>query len=74
MSQLKRITIDLELGQTILVGPNNQRAKITKIEYHPKTGMIDLNTTMGPRSALTFKLSNNQSSDNDSSNPADKFR
>lgn len=74
MSQLKRISIDLELGQTILVGPNNQRAKITKIEYHPKTGMIDLNTTLGPRTALTFKLTDISGDDTDSSKPADKYR
>ena len=74
MSQLKRISIDLELGQTILVGPNNQRAKITKIEYHPKTGMIDLNTTLGPRTALTFKLTDITGDDNDSGKPADKYR
>ena len=71
MSTLNRITLDLELGQTILVGPNNKPAEITKIEYFPKTGEISLNTTRGPRKALTFKLP--QSVD-DLNNPADRFR
>lgn len=56
MSTLKRICLELELGQTILVGPNRTPAEITKIEYHPKTGEICLNTTRGPRRALTFGL------------------
>lgn len=56
MSTLSKLTIDLELGQTILVGPNNQVARITKIEYFEKTGEIKINTTRGPRSALTFKI------------------
>ncbi|MGA1256799.1 MAG: hypothetical protein ACO3YZ_06730 [Candidatus Nanopelagicaceae bacterium] len=70
MSTLNRITVDLELGQTILVGPNNQPAEITKIEYFSKTGEISLNTTRGPRKALTFKLPA-QLSD---ANPADRYR
>ena len=72
MSTLNRITVDLELGQTILVGPNNRPAQITKIEFHPKTGEISLNTTRGPRSALTFRLSADQ--DEDIVNPADRYR
>ncbi len=72
MSTLNRITVDLELGQTILVGPNNKPAQITKIEFHPKTGEISLNTTRGPRSALTFKLVNED--EHELSNPADKYR
>lgn len=72
MSTLNRITVDLELGQTILVGPNNQPAKITKIEFHPKTGEISLNTTRGPRNALTFKLPNDDG--DETSKPADKYR
>ena len=71
MSTLNRITLDLELGQTILVGPNNKPAEITKIEYHPKTGEISLNTTKGPRKALTFRLA---AAEPDSMNPADRFR
>jgi hypothetical protein len=71
MSTLNRITVDLELGQTILVGPNNKPAQITKIEYHPKSGEISLNTTRGPRNALTFKLPMTEDYSND---PADRFR
>jgi hypothetical protein len=70
MSTLNRITVDLELGQTILVGPNNRPATITKIEYHPKTGEISLNTTRGPRNALTFRLSEN----GEPGDPADRYR
>jgi hypothetical protein len=70
MSTLNRITVDLELGQTILVGPNNKPAQITKIEYHPKSGEISLNTTRGPRSALTFKLPTAAELED----PADRFR
>lgn len=56
MSNLNKITVDLELGQTILVGKNNEPATITKIEYFDKTGEISLGTTKGKRKALTFKL------------------
>lgn len=70
MSTLNRITLDLELGQTILVGPNNQPAQITKIEYHQKSGEISLNTTRGPRQALTFRLPVAEQI----ADPADKFR
>ena len=53
---LKNINLSFELGQEILVGPNNDRAKITKIEFHDKSGEIRINTTRGPRSVLTFRL------------------
>jgi hypothetical protein len=56
MSTLRNISLNLELGQTILVGPNRQPAEITKIEYHERTGEIVLNTTRGARKALTFAL------------------
>lgn len=56
MSTLRNISLNLELGQTILVGPNRQPAEITKIEYHERTGEIVLNTTRGSRKALTFAL------------------
>jgi hypothetical protein len=69
---LKHININLELGQEILVGPNNDRAKITKIEFHEKSGEVNINTTKGPKKALTFRLCESQ---NDSyENPADKYR
>lgn len=56
MSSLSKLTIDLELGQTILIGKNKEPAEITKIEYFEKTGTVKLNTTKGPREAFTFKL------------------
>lgn len=56
MSSLSKLTLDLELGQTILVGRNNTPAEITKIEYFEKTGEIKINTTKGPRSVLTFRI------------------
>lgn len=72
MSTLRKLVLELELGQTILVGPNNKPAEITKIEFHPKTGEISLNTTRGPRSALTFRLPN---TDNENLlDVADKYR
>jgi len=69
---LRNISLNLELGQTILVGPNNEPAEITKIEFHEKSGEISLNTTKGPRKALTFRLTEQQYSD--SENPADRYR
>jgi hypothetical protein len=57
MSSLSKITVDLEIGQTILVGKNREPATITKIEYFAKSGEISLNTTKGPRKAFTFSLS-----------------
>ena len=56
MSTLRSITVELELGQTILVGKNRTPAEITKIEFHERSGEITLNTTEGPRKALTFSL------------------
>ena len=69
---LKHININLELGQEILVGPKNDKAKITKIEFHEKTGEVAINTTKGPKKALTFRLCENQNQQY--SNPADKYR
>jgi hypothetical protein len=69
---LKNISLNLELGQTILVGQNNQPAEITKIEFHEKSGEVTLNTTRGPRKALTFKLV--EPGDDQTSNPADRYR
>lgn len=68
---LRNISLNLELGQTILVGPNNEPAEITKIEFHERTGEVNINTTKGPRKALTFKLC---PSKEDYENPADKYR
>lgn len=69
---LRNISLNLELGQEILVGPNNDKAKITKIEFHEKSGEVSINTTKGPRKALTFKLCEQEYSAD--GNPADKYR
>ena len=53
---LKQIQINLSLGQEILVGQKQEKAKITKIEHFEKSGDVVINTTRGPRKALTFKL------------------
>jgi len=71
MSTLRNISLNLELGQTILVGRNRAPAEITKIEYFEKTGEIVLNTTKGKRKALTFALVDDE---DDFDNPADRFR
>ena len=70
---LKHLNLNLELGQEILVGQNNEKARITKIEYHEKSGEININTTRGPRKALTFRLCEDSYS-GASDNPADKYR
>lgn len=72
MSTLRNISLNLEIGQTILVGPNDTPATITKIEFHEKTGEVNINTTKGPRKALTFRLC--EQLDNQYENPADKYR
>ena len=52
MSTLQNLNLNLELGQTILVGQNgNVPAKITKIEFHERSGEVSINTTKGPRKA-----------------------
>ena len=72
MSTLKSINLSLELGQTILVGPKDEPATITKIEFHEKSGEVSLNTTRGPRKALTFRLCEQENLS--CANPADKYR
>jgi hypothetical protein len=69
---LRNLTLNLELGQEIMVGPNDERATITKIEFHEKSGEVSINTTRGPRKALTFKLCEQENDHYD--NPADKYR
>ena len=71
---LRNISLNLELGQTILVGKTNEPAEITKIEYHNKTGEVNINTTKGPRKALTFRLCSEMFGNDRSENPADKYR
>tara|TARA_B100001057_G_scaffold325548_1_gene325761 strand:+ start:1992 stop:2213 length:222 start_codon:yes stop_codon:yes gene_type:complete len=73
MSTLRNLSLNLELGQTILVGQNNHPATITKIEYHERSGEVSINTTKGPRKALTFRLCDDRSS-GAYDNPADKYR
>lgn len=69
---LRNLAINLELGQEIIVGPKDEPATITKIEYHEKSGEVTINTTKGPRKALTFKLAPTYAED--WINPADKYR
>jgi len=69
MKTLRNLAITLNIGQEILVGQNDTKAKITKIEYHPKSGDVMINTTRGPRRALSFKLL-----EDEFACPADKFR
>jgi hypothetical protein len=56
MSTLNKITIDLQVGDRILVGKSRKPATITKIEYFERTGTIQLGTTAGKRNALTFSI------------------
>lgn len=72
MSKLRNIQLNLEVGQEILVGPHNDRATITKIEFHERSGEIDINTTRGPRKALTFRLC--EADHEACENPADRYR
>ena len=74
MSTLRTINLSLELGQEILVGRNNDRATITKIEFHEKTGEVTLNTTKGKRSALTFRLCEPSQDRAHLDNAADRYR
>jgi len=72
MSTLRNINLNLELGQTILVGKNREPAEITKIEWHANSGEISINTTKGPRKVLTFSLCEQQSDTYE--NVADRYR
>ncbi len=69
---LKNLSLNLEVGQTILVGQNDVPARITKIEFHEKSGEVSLNTTKGPRKALTFRLC--EDAEDHYGAPADKYR
>jgi len=70
--KLKELSLNLEVGQKILVGPNNEPAEITKIEFHEKSGEVAINTTKGPRKALTFRLTEDETAQTQC--PADKYR
>jgi hypothetical protein len=75
MSTLRNIDLRLELGQEILVGPNGDKARITKIEFHEKTGEVNINTTRGPRKVLTFRLCEESEKNLElAGNPADRYR
>jgi len=67
---LKKLQINLQVGQSILVGPKNEPATITKIEQHGASGDITINTTKGTRKVLTFRLLPEHQTDN----AADRFR
>jgi|TARA_B100001013_G_scaffold338288_1_gene259122 hypothetical protein len=69
MTTLRNFAINLEIGQEILVGKNEDKARITKIEYHQKSGDVMINTTRGPRKALSFKLL-----EEEFACPADRYR
>lgn len=69
---LRSITLNFLIDQEILVGIKEERAKITKIEYHEKSGDVVFNTTKGPVKALNFKLLDQHH--NKTTNPADKYR
>ena len=56
MSKLDSVTIELSVGDQILIGKSRTPATITKIEYHERSGDIELRTTKGTRRALTFSL------------------
>tara|TARA_B100001027_G_scaffold216945_1_gene195322 strand:+ start:906 stop:1124 length:219 start_codon:yes stop_codon:yes gene_type:complete len=72
MTSLREFNLNIKVGDNILVGKHDEPAQITKIEYFDKSGDLTINTTRGPRKALTFKLldSNNDFSES----PADKYR
>ena len=55
MKTLRNLAINLKVGQEILVGQNENKARITKIEYHQKSGDVMINTTKGPRKEISFK-------------------
>ena len=73
MANLRALQLNLQVGQQIAVGKHDDIAEITKIEYFPKSGDVSINTTKGPRKALTFRI---LESSNDESYEcmADKYR
>jgi hypothetical protein len=73
MANLRALQLNLEVGQEIAVGQSNKIAKITKIEYFPKSGDVSINTTRGPRKALTFRILES-SNDEQYESTADKYR
>lgn len=74
MSTLRNLNLNLQLGQTILVGQNREPATITKIEFHERTGEISINTTRGPRKVLSFALCAVADAAHSMVNAADRYR
>ena len=72
MTQLREFNLNIKVGDNVLVGKNDEPAQITKIEYFNKSGDLTINTTRGPRKALTFKLLDSNNGDVEC--PADKYR
>ena len=72
MTQLREFNLNIKVGDNILVGKNDEPATITKIEYFDKSGDVTINTTRGPRKALTFKLIDSNNDDLECA--ADKYR
>lgn len=66
---VKNIDINLRVGQTIII--KGKPATINKIEYHERTGEIELKTSAGPRRALTFQLCEDNTGSQD---PAERYR
>jgi len=64
---VKSIDIRLRVGQEIMI--KGKPATINKIEYHERTGEIELKTTQGNRRALTFQLVDEPCED-----PAERYR
>lgn len=56
MADVKAFTLQLEVGQKILIGKDRTPAEITKIEWYERSGELHLRTTSGKRKALTFAL------------------
>ena len=72
MTHLREFNLNIKVGDNILVGKNDEPATITKIEYFDKSGDVTINTTRGPRKALTFKLIDSNNDDLECA--ADKYR
>ena len=56
MADVKTFTLQLEVGQKILVGKDRTPVEITKIEWYERSGELHLRTSAGKRKALTFAL------------------
>ena len=61
-------TIKLLIEDTVIC-VDTDKEKINKIEYNQKSGDVMINTTRGPRRAMSFKLL-----EGEFACPADKYR